>query len=80
MCATMVTVATATGVLRILGDDHYMTDVIAGGALGFLVGYSLPKLLHYTTLSPNIASAHLHMMIVPRVTSLETGVGAVGWF
>jgi membrane-associated phospholipid phosphatase len=31
-----------------LADRHYATDVIAGFAIGFGVGYAVPTLLHYT--------------------------------
>lgn len=47
-CARDLTLATADGVLRIMGDRHYLTDVLAGGAIGFSFGYVLPTLLHYT--------------------------------
>ena len=46
-CARDVALATTDGVLRIMGDRHYATDVLAGGALGFAWGYGLPMLLHY---------------------------------
>lgn len=46
-CARDVTFATADGVLRIMGDRHYATDVLSGGALGFAFGYGVPTLLHY---------------------------------
>jgi len=46
-CVRDLTLASADGVLRIMGDRHYATDVLAGGALGFAFGYGLPVLLHY---------------------------------
>jgi membrane-associated phospholipid phosphatase len=45
-CARDVTLATTDGVLRIMGDRHYATDVIAGSIVGFGFGYGLPMLLH----------------------------------
>jgi len=39
-------VAATTGYLRIAGDKHYITDVIAGAALGSAVGFALPYLFH----------------------------------
>jgi membrane-associated phospholipid phosphatase len=47
-CARDVTLAAGDGVLRIMGDRHWATDVIAGGGLGFAFGYAMPVLLHYT--------------------------------
>lgn len=35
-----------TGYLRIASDRHYVTDVLAGGAVGALVGTAVPRLLH----------------------------------
>jgi membrane-associated phospholipid phosphatase len=38
--------AAATGYLRIAADRHYATDVLTGAAIGSLVGYAWPKLVH----------------------------------
>jgi membrane-associated phospholipid phosphatase len=46
-CARDVVLATADGVLRIMGDRHYATDVLTGAAIGFGFGYGVPTLLHY---------------------------------
>lgn len=35
-----------TGYLRIASDRHYVSDVLAGGIVGALVGTSVPRLLH----------------------------------
>jgi membrane-associated phospholipid phosphatase len=48
-CARDVTLAAADGVLRILGDRHYASDVLAGAAVGFAFGYGLPVLLHFAS-------------------------------
>lgn len=44
--ATGLTLAAATGYLRIAADRHYATDVLVGAAMGSLVGYAWPKLIH----------------------------------
>lgn len=46
-CAAVLGVATVTGVLRLVADRHYASDVVVGAILGFGVGYGLPWLLHY---------------------------------
>jgi membrane-associated phospholipid phosphatase len=46
-CGRDVFLATSEGVLRIVGDRHYATDVLAGAAIGFGFGYGVPTLLHY---------------------------------
>ena len=42
--ATGLTLATATGVLRIAADRHYATDVMVGAAAGAFVGWLVPRL------------------------------------
>jgi membrane-associated phospholipid phosphatase len=56
-CARDVTLAAADGVLRIMGDRHWATDVIAGGGLGFAFGYGMPVLLHYAARTSSTRSA-----------------------
>jgi membrane-associated phospholipid phosphatase len=46
-CGATLTAATATGVLRVAADKHYLTDVLVGGAVGMSSGYLLPVFLHF---------------------------------
>lgn len=46
-CGTMVAVALATASFRVLADEHYMSDILVGSAIGFATGYGLPTVLHY---------------------------------
>jgi len=46
-CISTLAIATTAGVLRLVGDRHYVSDVVVGGTLGFLIGYGMPMLLHY---------------------------------
>jgi membrane-associated phospholipid phosphatase len=73
-CARDVTLATVDGLLRIMGDRHYATDVIAGAGLGFAFGYGVPVFLHYTarTSRPPIAIAPL--------VGHRIGLGVTGFF
>ncbi len=41
-----LTLATATGYLRIAGDKHYLTDVLVGAGTGLAAGIALPRLMH----------------------------------
>jgi membrane-associated phospholipid phosphatase len=41
-----MTLATATGYLRIAGDKHYLTDVLVGAATGLAAGIAIPRLAH----------------------------------
>jgi len=42
--ASGLTFATATGVLRVMSDQHYATDVLTGMAAGGLAGWLIPRL------------------------------------
>ena len=46
-CVWALTAASATGTLRLVADQHWASDVILGGATGWMFGYYLPKLLHF---------------------------------
>jgi membrane-associated phospholipid phosphatase len=46
-CAGIVGLAATTAALRVVGDRHYATDVLAAAVVGFAVGYGVPTLLHY---------------------------------
>jgi len=46
-CAGLTSVALAVGVLRIVADRHWATDIMAGFGIGFSLGLGLPILLHY---------------------------------
>lgn len=40
---TLLVLATGTGVARLARDRHWTTDVLAGGALGFMTAYTLTR-------------------------------------
>ena len=46
-CGGTIAMASATAAFRVLGDRHYVSDVIVGGAIGFGTGFAVPMLLHY---------------------------------
>jgi len=46
-CGTALTLATATSLFRVMGDRHYMSDVLVSALIGFGVGFGGPTLLHY---------------------------------
>jgi membrane-associated phospholipid phosphatase len=47
ICVLALAAASATGVLRVMSDNHYASDVLLGVGLGVLSGYALPEWLHY---------------------------------
>jgi membrane-associated phospholipid phosphatase len=54
--ASGLTFATATGVLRVMSDQHYATDVLTGMAAGGLAGWLIPK-LHKPDPAPSPSAA-----------------------
>jgi membrane-associated phospholipid phosphatase len=47
ICIATIAGATTSGVLRVMSDNHYTSDVLLGMGLGFASGYVLPNWLHY---------------------------------
>jgi membrane-associated phospholipid phosphatase len=50
---TLVALAAATGVLRVVAREHFPTDVVAGAALGAAVGWTVPRLYPVRRQRPN---------------------------
>lgn len=80
VCATMVGAAVGTGLLRIVADRHYATDVIAGLAVGVFSGYVLPSWLHYGfgATPPADPEPRLTWTITPRLERGSIGLGVSG--
>lgn len=78
-CGTAVAFAALGGVLRIMSDSEYMTDVVVGAALGFVSGYVLPWLLHFQGRArPELVPATSAFVPLPMVTSDTYGVQVIG--
>jgi membrane-associated phospholipid phosphatase len=54
-CVVTTAGALGAGLSRVLSDRHYASDVIAGTAVGFGIGYAVPVLLHYSRSSSGLA-------------------------
>jgi membrane-associated phospholipid phosphatase len=76
-CVRDVTLATSDGVLRIMGDRHYATDVLAGAAIGFGFGFGVPTLLHYRSSGYQALDG---MSVSPMLGGGNVGVVAAGRF
>jgi membrane-associated phospholipid phosphatase len=69
-CATGFVAAAAVGTLRVVGDMHYLSDVLTGAAIGTAVGLGIPLLHHYRrTAAPT--SAALQVELVPAPNGLQ---------
>jgi len=73
--ATGLTMAAATGYLRIAADRHYLTDVLAGAAIGAAVGWTVPRLIDRRPKDTGVPAAR--EVPVPLFT-LALGTGRPG--
>lgn len=80
-CVVAMTAASATGLLRVMSDREYLTDVLMGAMVGFVAGYIVPWAVHYQggarpELRPPVA-----LIPAPLVAPGETyGAQIAGWF
>jgi membrane-associated phospholipid phosphatase len=72
-CLGALSAASTAGVLRVMSDNHYASDVLLGMGVGLLGGYGLPTLLHYS----HGRSAH-DTGLLPVVRSRFAGTEIVG--
>jgi membrane-associated phospholipid phosphatase len=83
-CLVMIGLSGTTGILRLVYDEHWATDVVTGWAVGALTGYVLPSVLHYGFGGGRpvgtIRSGDLYA--VPTITPVAggAGVGIAGSF
>lgn len=73
ICALGMLTAAATGALRIVGDQHYFTDVAVGAVVGTLSGVGLPWLLFYRhgpTVTSEAPNTELTLQLIPTPSGL----------
>jgi len=79
-CLVMIGVSAATGVLRVVYDEHWASDVMVGWLDGVLSGYVMPSLLHFGFGSDRpvgeVKSGTLDMVptLLPRPGGTELGM------
>jgi membrane-associated phospholipid phosphatase len=75
-CGAGYVVAAATSTFRVLGDEHWASDVITGALVGTIIGYGVP-LLHYRHHDVGrVTAGGMTLQLVPSVG----GAGVVGTF
>jgi PAP2 superfamily protein len=63
--AVGMTLATTVGYLRIAGDEHYLTDVLVGAALGGAIGVAVPLALHGREDGAQAPGATARVQVIP---------------
>jgi membrane-associated phospholipid phosphatase len=66
-CSRDLGLATTEALLRVMGERHWMSDVVVGSAVGFAFGFGLPTLLHYTRWGRRVS-------LVPMAGPQQAGV------
>ena len=82
--ASGITLATATGALRVASDQHYATDVLTGVVAGSLAGWLIPKIHKPDPLEPAAArtgpppSTAVPVVLQSGRSTAVVSVGSVG--
>jgi len=79
-CASAFFAAGVTGAMRIVGDEHYATDVAMGATIGTLTGLGVPWLLHYGPLAEVESETEQAGVVRFAVVPAPNGVGVGGAF
>lgn len=79
-CVSATLLATAVGMLRVMSDHEYLTDVLTGAAVGWLSGYIVPWLLHYQGGARPELRAPIAVIPAPMISDDTIGLTAAGWF
>jgi membrane-associated phospholipid phosphatase len=74
-CPVTVVAAVGTGILRIAADRHWATDILAGAAIGGLIGYAVPAL--HLLGSPDKPDGPI---VTPSVSGTSVGLTLAGRF
>jgi len=76
-CGTGLVLATATGLVRLTADRHYVSDVVVGAGIGLTFGWLVPWLLHYSQpIEPGGGEADLAPFVTPLVAEDALGIQA----
>jgi membrane-associated phospholipid phosphatase len=81
-CVLLSASAVGVGVLRIVADRHWVTDVIAGHLVGGGIGFGLPWLLHYQhSITPDLTALGVRYSAwLPWATPDSASLSLVGAF
>lgn len=78
VCGSTVAAAAIVGLLRVLADQHYLTDVLAGAAVGFVTGYVMPLLFVPQRSIATRAGAGAGLAVLPTGALDARGLASLG--
>ena len=78
-CGSGIVMATANAAMRLMADRHYLTDVLAGAALGLVTGYVVPWLMFYRHRRGQVSSA-TNALLLPWGRHNAGGLAYLGAF
>lgn len=70
-CGSSIAAASTVGVLRIVADAHYLSDVLVGALTGFLLGYLVPLAI--------LPHRHARLRDEPLEAEPEASAPALSW-
>jgi membrane-associated phospholipid phosphatase len=73
ICATALGAATTVSVFRVVADRHYVSDIVAGAAIGALYGALFPSLVHFHRRATTVT-------LLPMVTPVGATLSAATRF
>jgi membrane-associated phospholipid phosphatase len=81
-CVLLSASAVGVGVLRMVADRHWISDVIVGHLAGGAIGFGLPWLLHYQEpLAPDLSALGVrHAAWLPWASSESASLSLIGEF
>ena len=80
-CVGAMTIAAMVGLLRVMSDFEYLTDVLMGAAVGFVAGYIIPWIAHYQGGARPELRAPVAVVPVPYIGPNDSyGLTIAGWF
>ncbi|MBK8257948.1 MAG: phosphatase PAP2 family protein [Polyangiaceae bacterium] len=78
-CAASMAAAATVGMLRVVSDQHFVTDALVGAAVGTLSGLGIPWLLHYRGgADVTAAGSKSNSTFSVRLVPMPLGIGLAG--
>lgn len=77
-CGSAIGVDFTMGVLRIVTDNHWASDIVAGAVLGFAFGWGVPFLMHLHPPGEPGGGTGILLAPVPIVVDHGGGIGVTG--